>query len=220
MELDLPTGTGGGGGDHLAKFLSTLTELVDLLGKTGPGGTSGGASPTGGAADSTGGKNLIKATQKLFTDLANAFKPLKTVLSKFGTITPAAAQPAATQPAPIALEAPPAAEAQAEEAKPKRKGRKKKGAADEEPEPTPVAAQPTPEPTPKAPKKPKKKADADEAGQGPEETPVAAITIQDASIGIDFASVKMPAPPAPKPARPSGGRPAGARTAAHSWTTA
>ena len=72
---------------------------------------------------------------------------------------------------------------------------------------TPVAAQPTPvapitapapEPTPKAPKKAKKKAAPDEAGQGPEETPVAAITIQDASIGIDFASVKMPAPPAPK----------------------
>ena len=167
MELDLPTGTDSGGGDHLAKFLSTLTELVDLLGKTGPGGASGGASPTGGAADSTGGKNLIKATQKLFTDLANAFKPLKTVLSKFGTITPAAAQPAAVQPAPIALEAP-AAEAQADEAKPKpkRKGRKKKGAADAE--------------------------------QGPDETPIAALTIQDASIGIDYASVKMPAAPAPK----------------------
>ena len=169
MELDLPTGTDSGGGDHLAKFLSTLTELVDLLGKTGPGGASGGASPTGGAADSTGGKNLIKATQKLFTDLANAFKPLKTVLSKFGTITPAAAkaEPApAPAPAPIALEAPAAPEAQADEAKPKRKGRKKKGAADAE--------------------------------QGPEETPLAALTIQDASIGIDYASVKMPAAPAPK----------------------
>ena len=165
MELDLPTGTDSGGGDHLAKFLSTLTELVDLLGKTGPGGASGGASPTGGAADSTGGKNLIKATQKLFTDLANAFKPLKTVLSKFGTITPAAAK-AEPAPAPIALEAPAAPEAQADEAKPKRKGRKKKGAADAE--------------------------------QGPEETPLAALTIQDASIGIDYASVKMPAPPAPK----------------------
>ena len=165
MELDLPTGTDSGGGDHLAKFLSTLTELVDLLGKTGPGGASGGASPTGGAADSTGGKNLIKATQKLFTDLANAFKPLKTVLSKFGTITPAAAK-AEPAPAPIALEAPAAPEAQADEAKPKRKGRKKKGAADAE--------------------------------QGPEETPLAALTIQDASIGIDFASVKMPAQPAPK----------------------
>ena len=165
MELDLPTGTDSGGGDHLAKFLSTLTELVDLLGKTGPGGASGGASPTGGAADSTGGKNLIKATQKLFTDLANAFKPLKTVLSKFGTITPAAAK-AEPAPAPIALEAPAAPEAQADEAKPKRKGRKKKGAADAE--------------------------------QGPEETPLAALTIQDASIGIDFASVKMPAAPAPK----------------------
>ena len=167
MELDLPTGTDSGGGDHLAKFLSTLTELVDLLGKTGPGGASGGASPTGGAADSTGGKNLIKATQKLFTDLANAFKPLKTVLSKFGTITPAAAK-AEPAPAPIALEAPAAAEAQADEAKPKRKGRKKKGAADAE--------------------------------QGPEETPLAALTIQDASIGIDYASVKMPAaPPKAKP---------------------
>ena len=165
MELDLPTGTDSGGGDHLAKFLSTLTELVDLLGKTGPGGASGGASPTGGAADSTGGKNLIKATQKLFTDLANAFKPLKTVLSKFGTITPAAAK-AEPAPAPIALEAPAAPEAQADEAKPKRKGRKKKGAADAE--------------------------------QGPEETPLAALTIQDASIGIDYASVKMPAAPAPK----------------------
>ena len=167
MELDLPTGTDSGGGDHLAKFLSTLTELVDLLGKTGPGGNTGGASPTGGAADSTGGKNLIKATQKLFTDLANAFKPLKTVLSKFGTITPAAAK-AEPAPAPIALEAPAAAEAQADEAKPKRKGRKKKGAADAE--------------------------------QGPEETPLAALTIQDASIGIDYASVKMPAaPPKAKP---------------------
>lgn len=125
MELDLPTGTdSSGGGDHLAKFLSTLTELVDLLGKTGPGGASGGAPPTGGAADSTGGKNLIKATQKLFTDLANAFKPLKTVLSKFGTITPAAAK-AEPAPAPIALEAP-APEVQADEAKPKRKSRKKK----------------------------------------------------------------------------------------------
>lgn len=168
MELDLPTGTDSGGGDHLAKFLSTLTELVDLLGKTGPGGASGGASPTGGAADSTGGKNLIKATQKLFTDLANAFKPLKTVLSKFGTITPAAAK-AEPAPAPIALEAPPAPEAQADEtkAKPKRKSRKKK-------------------------------ADADDAEQGPSETPLAALTIQDASIGIDYASIKMPATPAPK----------------------
>ena len=167
MELDLPTGTDSGGGDHLAKFLSTLTELVDLLGKTGPGGASGSASPTGGAADSTGGKNLIKATQKLFTDLANAFKPLKTVLSKFGTISPAAAK-AEPAPAPIALEAPAAAEAQADEAKakPKRKSRKKKG--------------------------------ADDAEQGPEETPLAALTIQDASIGIDYASVKMPAAPAPK----------------------
>ena len=171
MELDLPTGTDSGGGDHLAKFLSTLTELVDLLGKTGPGGNTGGASPTGGAADSTGGKNLIKATQKLFTDLANAFKPLKTVLSKFGTITPAAAK-AEPAPAPIALEAPAAPEAQADEAKPKRKGPKKKGAADAE--------------------------------QGPEETPLAALTIQDASIGIDYASVKMPAAPAPK-AKPEPG---------------
>jgi len=193
MELELPTGDSGGG-DHLAKFLSTLTELVELLGKTGPGGASGGASPTGGAVDTTGGKSLIKATAKLFNDLANAFKPLKTVLAKFGTITPAAAK-AEPAPAPVALEAPPAAEAQADEAKPKRKSRKKKAA--EEEAPTPVAAQPTP----KAPKKPKKKAnDDDEAEQGQEPTPVpvAALTIQDASIGIDFASVKMPAAPAPK----------------------
>jgi len=166
MELELPTGTDSGGGDHIAKFLSTLTELVELLGKTGPGGNTGGASPTGGAADATGGKGLIKATAKLFNDLANAFKPLKNVLSKFGAITPAAAK-AEPAPAPTALEAPPAAEAQADEAKPKRKSRKKKGA-------------------------------PDEAEQGPSETPLAALTIQDASIGIDFASVKMPAAPAPK----------------------
>ena len=69
MELDLPTGNDtNGGNDHAVKFLLTLKELVDVLGRTGPGGPSGGGGPTGGTADQTSGKNLVKATQKLFTD--------------------------------------------------------------------------------------------------------------------------------------------------------
>ena len=155
MDIDLPTGNDTGGGDHLVQFLLTLKELVDVLGRTGPGGPSAGGS-TGEAADQTGGKNLVKATQKLFNDLAAAFKPLKTVLATFGTIQP---QQAAAPAAPLAVEAP-----AVEEDKPKGKGRKKK---DDDETPT-------------------------------EKAPVAAITVQDASIGIDYASVKMPAPPAPK----------------------
>jgi hypothetical protein len=139
MELDLPTGNDtNGGNDHAVKFLLTLKELVDVLGRTGPGGPSGGGGPTGGTADQTSGKNLVKATQKLFTDLANAFKPLKTVLATFGAIHPQqtaapAAAPAAA--APVAVEAP-----EVEEDKPKGKGRKKKDDDETPTEKAPVAA--------------------------------------------------------------------------------
>lgn len=186
MELDLPTGTGSSNGDHLAKFLSTLTQLVDILGKTGPAG-GGTSTSTGGAADATGGKNLVKATQKLFTDLAAAFKPLKNVLATFGTIHP----PTATPAAPAASEAP-----SGNRLEDQKYDRFFNGPpTPPRPEPTPTAAAtpftsaPTAPPTPPTPQ-----------AQPQEETPLpaGALTIEDASIGIDYASVKMPAPPAPK----------------------
>lgn len=189
MELDLPTGNDtSGGNDHAVKFLLTLKELVDVLGRTGPGGPSaGGGGPTGKAVDQTGGKNLVKATQKLFMDLAAAFKPLKTVLATFGTIHP---QKAAAPAAP--------SDNRLEDAKYDRffSGPPTPPKPETPPEQAPVAAitpPPEPEPTPKAPK-----AKAEQK----EQAPVAAITVQDASIGIDYASVKMPAPPPkakPKP---------------------
>jgi hypothetical protein len=139
MELDLPTGNDtNGGNDHAVKFLLTLKELVDVLGRTGPGGPSAGGGPTGGTADQTSGKNLVKATQKLFTDLANAFKPLKTVLATFGAIHPQQAAAPAAAPAaaaPVAVEAP-----EVEEDKPKGKGRKKKDDDETPTEKAPVAA--------------------------------------------------------------------------------
>lgn len=189
MEIDLPTGTGSNGGDHLAKFLSTLTQLVDILGKTGPAG--GGTSPsTGGATDTTGGKNLVKATQKLFTDLANAFKPLKNVLATFGTIHPPAA---ATLAAPTTSEAP-----SGNRLEDQKYDRFFNGPpTPPRPEAAPVAqAAPTPfTPAPTAPPTP-----ATPQAQPQDDTPLpkGALTIEDASIGIDYASVKMPAPPAPK----------------------
>ncbi|CAB4165445.1 hypothetical protein UFOVP822_50 [uncultured Caudovirales phage] len=184
MELDLPTGNDtSGGNDHAVKFLLTLKELVDVLGRTGPGGPSGGGAPTGGTADQNSGKNLVKATQKLFTDLANAFKPLKTVLATFGAIHP---QKAAAPAAP--------SDNRLDDAKYDRffSGPPTPPKPETPPEQAPVAAitpPPEPEPTPKAPK-----AKAEQK----EQAPVAAITVQDASIGIDYASVKMPAAPAPK----------------------
>lgn len=190
MELDLPTGTGSSnGGDHLAKFLSTLTQLVDILGKTGPAG-GGTSTSTGGAADATGGKNLVKATQKLFTDLAAAFKPLKNVLATFGTIHPPAA---ATPAAPTTSEAP-----SGNRLEDQKYDRFFNGPpTPPRPEAAPVAqAAPTPfTPAPTAPPTP-----ATPQAQPQEDTPLpkGALTIEDASIGIDYASVKMPAPPAPK----------------------
>jgi hypothetical protein len=175
MELDLPTGTGGNnGGDHLAKFLSTLTQLVDVLGKTGPVGGGGAGSTVGGGLDATGGKNLVKATQKLFNDLANAFKPLKQVLATFSTIHPptASTPTPATTPSGNRLNDP-----------------KYDGFFDGPPTPPKPEATPTAAPTPPTPQ-----------AQPQDDTPLpkGALTIEDASIGIDYASVKMPAPPAPK----------------------
>jgi hypothetical protein len=174
MDIDLPTGNDTGGGDHLVQFLLTLKELVDVLGRTGPGGPSAGGS-TGEAADQTGGKNLVKATQKLFNDLAAAFKPLKTVLATFGTIQP---QKAATPAAP------------GDNRLDNSKYDRFFSGPPTPPKPeTPPAAPPT-LPTPEA--------------KAEKETPLpkGALTIEDASIGIDYASVKMPAPPPkakPKP---------------------
>ena len=178
MELDLPTGNDtSGGNDHAVKFLITLKELVDVLGRTGPGGPSaGGGGPTGGTADQASGKNLVKATQKLFTDLAAAFKPLKNVLATFGTIHP---QKAAAPAAP--------SDNRLEDAKYDRFFSGPPTPPKPETPPAPPPAPPTP-PTPEA--------------KDEEETPLpkGALTIEDASIGIDYASVKMPAPPAkPKP---------------------
>jgi hypothetical protein len=192
MELDLPTGTGGNnGGDHLAKFLSTLTQLVDILGKTGPAG-GGTSTSTSGAADATGGKNLVKATQKLFTDLAAAFKPLKNVLATFGTIHPPTA---ATPAAPTTSEAP-----SGNRLEDHKYDRFFNGPpTPPRPETAPIAAPTAPAtpftPAPTAPPTP-----ATPQAQPQEETPLpaGALTIEDASIGIDYASVKMPAPPASK----------------------
>lgn len=191
MELDLPTGTGSSnGGDHLAKFLSTLTQLVDILGKTGPAG-GGTSTSAGGAADATGGKNLVKATQKLFTDLAAAFKPLKNVLATFGTIHP----PTATPAAPTTSEAP-----SGNRLEDQKYDRFFNGPpTPPRPETAPIAAPAAPAtpftPAPTAPPTP-----ATPQAQPQEETPLpaGALTIEDASIGIDYASVKMPAPPASK----------------------
>lgn len=189
MELDLPTGTGSSNGDHLAKFLSTLTQLVDILGKTGPAG-GGTSTSAGGAGDATGGKNLVKATQKLFTDLAAAFKPLKNVLATFGTIHPPAA---ATPAAPTTSEAPSGNRLEDQKYDRFFNGPptppRPKAAPVAQAAPTPFTPAPTAPPTPATPQ-----------AQPQEDTPLpaGALTIEDASIGIDYASVKMPAPPASK----------------------
>lgn len=112
-EIDLPAGNTGGE-QHLAKFLATLTQLVDVLGHVGPGG--GRDSSAASSPDDSSNKALVGATRKLFQDVANAFRPLKSVLAGFSklqaTPQPTAAPPAApsvfseSPPPPAPAEAP------------------------------------------------------------------------------------------------------------------
>lgn len=197
-ELDLPTGNTGGE-QHLTKFLATLTQLVDVLGKAGPGGDGGeggSSSPAASKPDNTG-KALVGATRKLFNDVANAFRPLKSVLASFSKLQ-ATPQPAGNMalPAPTAPpESPAAAPAPAPEspsihdAKYDKYFKPDQFAAFRKTD----APAPTAPPVPSAPTAP-------ESGTGPR-----VIQVQDASVGIEQATVKMnggtaAAPKAAKPA--------------------
>lgn len=212
-ELDLPTGNTGGE-QHLAKFLATLTQLVDVLGKAGPGGDGGeggSSSPAASKPDNTG-KALVGATRKLFNDVANAFRPLKSVLASFSKLQ-ATPQPAGNMalPAPTAPpESPAAAPAPAPESpgihdakydrffKPDQFTAFRKTDA-----PPPMAP-----PVPGAPTAP-------ESGTGPR-----VIQVQDASVGIEQATVKMngAGTPAPKAARPGASPKAAAPKAAKAFS--
>lgn len=194
-ELDLPTGNTGGE-QHLAKFLATLTQLVDVLGKAGPGGDGGegeSSSPAASNSDNSG-KALVGATRKLFNDVANAFRPLKSVLASFSKLQ-ATPQPAGNMalPAPTAPpESPAAAPAQESpgihDAKYDKYFKPDQFAAFRKTD----APAPTAPPVPGVPTAP-------ESGTGPR-----VIQVQDASVGIEQATVKMNGGTnaAPKAARP------------------
>ena len=111
-EIDLPASGGASAGEaQLGKFLATLGRLVEILGHTGPGGdTAGGTSPAQSAVNPQS-KQLIAATRRLFSDMANAFKPLKAVLASFSSLqapkpaeAPLLATPGATTATPTAAE--------------------------------------------------------------------------------------------------------------------
>lgn len=214
LPLDLPTSdtTSAAPDPHIDRFLNALTELVNILGKVGPGGSSAGDSGTGASQ----GGQLVKATRKLFNDLAASFKPLKAVLAGFSSIhpTPASGQaqqvsptttPPASDPSAQAVLPTPApavnllaVEPPAVQGKPKRQRRPKAEAT------PPAIVPPAPVlPTPAPAVKSRGKASAAEDSEDEE---AALIRVQDASISIENAAVRLPravATPAVKAVKPA-----------------
>jgi len=211
-ELDLPTGNTGGE-QHLAKFLATLTQLVDVLGKAGPGGDGGegGSSSPAAPKPDNSGKAIVGATRKLFNDVANAFRPLKSVLASFSklqaTPQPAGnmALPAPTAPpeSPAAAPAPTPESSSIHDAKYDKYFKPDQFTAFRKTDAPAPTAPPVPG-APAAPAVPTLNVEASAPASPEISTGPRVIQVQDASVGIEQATVKMNGGTnaAPKTARP------------------